>query len=56
MDSGKEVRFNVREHHCLPLLYGARRALYVVETTLSSKFESYSAHHLIENKSVNAIL
>lgn len=32
-------------YHRLPLLYGARRALYVVETTFSSKFESYSAHH-----------
>jgi hypothetical protein len=30
---------------CLPLLYVPRRALYVVETTFSSKFESHSLRH-----------
>jgi hypothetical protein len=30
---------------CLPLLYVPRRALYVIETTFSSKFESHSLRH-----------
>jgi hypothetical protein len=40
---------------CLRLLYDARRALYIVETTFSSKFESYRAHHLYAHHLFNIL-
>jgi hypothetical protein len=42
-------------NHCLRLLYDARRALYIVETTFSSKFESYRAHHLYAHHLYNVL-
>ena len=30
--------------------YGARRVLYVVETTFQAEFESHSLRHVIDNK------